>query len=377
MYPHSLSAKVFAKTVALDMFTDQELYWWLSTLSPEKVKDYFTDKEIKKYSVSAYQEVKEETINIPCVEVVEGEQWIGAVEDATEFFLNLRNRNKIYYNPNAQRAMTMQKMKDGKVLWRITLNKTVLKKIRECFTSKKFVPNTITLNIDPDTDTVIKYDNRAHVLSISNLDHFDITDGFHRYMGLCIEKDNNSEFSYPMEIRITRFSDNKASYFVWQEDQKTPMKRFKSDSYNTETLEYKIVKRLNENDGFLQDRIGRGGTLISFSDLNLIIQDLYVKKLEKPYDNATVIKNVSKELGNRWTNFNDDYPEYFKDKKIISFEELYIIVLMLKHNYPMDHVREIVEEFSNKLKEDNLFYGLINRPKIEKLAINIIEKERK
>lgn len=309
-YPSNKIHAILSRNIPVDFIKPEEVFWLSDILLHKKIKDYFTEKEIKKFSSMRYEEKEFKDLSIPCLEVVEGEQWIGVLQNAPEFFARLRISRKIHYNPNAQRAMTMEHLKNGKTLWRITLNKTVLKKIRQCFNSNKFIPNTITLNIDPDTDTELVYQDG--MLEINNLDHFDITDGFHRFMALCKEWDNNSDFSYPMEIRITRFSDDKASYFVWQEDQKTPMKRKDAATLNLDTVENKIIRRLNDSEGCLQDNIGRNNSLIQMADLNEAIKKIYVKpkQLEKiPYDKAEFIKNTSKEINRKWNSFVEKYPD--------------------------------------------------------------------
>lgn len=315
-YPTLRFSAIAFEQVSLDTLTDQELFWLLEQFSPAEIEKYYTEKEIKQYSELKWEE-NNDVIEIPCVEVVKGEQWIGAIANAPEFFKKLRDEQKIYYNPNAQRPMTVEHTKNGKLYWKITLIKRVYQQIRESFKSKRFIPNTITLNIDPDTDTKLEYDEDTRTLYISDLTFFDITDGFHRYKAICEEKDENTDFSYPMEIRITRFYDNKAAYFVWQEMQKAPVKKKDAASLNTETVEYKIVNRLNESEGYLQDKIGRNDSEIPVTEMISAVKKFYVKPMEKskiPYDKTNFIKEVTKEINRNWTAFDEEYPDFFARK---------------------------------------------------------------
>ena len=335
-YPSDKTVSIINEKIPLDSLNSEEVFWLLSVVLSKEVEKSYTEKEIKKYSSMQYKREEFNSLSIHCLEVSQGEQWIGVLPNAAEFFVNLRNNRKIYYNSNAQRAMTMERLKNGKVLWRITINRGVLKKIRECFKTKKFIPNTITLNIDPDTETEVNYQDG--ILSITNLDHFDITDGFHRYRALCDENDIDPSFSYPMEIRITRFSDNKASYFVWQEDQKTPMKRKDAAALNTESIESKIVRRLNDSDGCLQDNIGRNNSRIQIADVVEAIKKVYDTK--HIYNQPDFIKETAKQINRKWNAFVDEYPDVFTDK--YSSE---VVMKMIQHSKENTPIQEMYNDF--------------------------------
>lgn len=334
-YPPTLAMPVIHKTRAIELIDSEELFWLASvTIPQETLSEYYTEKEIKKYSAMKYVKKELNKLTIECVEVVKGEQWIGVLPNAPKVLSELRNNNKIYYNPNAQRAMTMEHVKDGHTIWKITLNNSVLKKIRECFRSERFIPNTITLNIDPDTDTEVSYENGE--LIISNLDHFDITDGFHRFVALCKERIANPEFSYPMEIRITKFSDNKASYFVWQEDQKTPMKKKEAAALNTESIESKIARRLNDSEGCLQDQIGRNDSPIQIEDLIYAIRKIYGTDKIKIDNTAEFVKETAKQINRKWNSFVDEYGGFFEEG--YSSEDVYTIIESCKNDLSPDQI---------------------------------------
>lgn len=331
-YPSNLATPVIHKTRAIEQLTSEELFWFASVTLPERLQEYYSETEIKKYSMIKYVKEEMSELSIQCVEVVAGKQWIGVLPNAAKTLMDLRDNNKIFYNPNAQRAMTMERIKDGRVLWRITLHKNVLNKIRECFRSEKFVPNTITLNIDPDTDTEVYYSNGE--LRVTNLDHFDIIDGFHRFVALCKERTSDPEFCYPMEIRITRYSDAKASYFVWQEDQKTPMKKKEAAALNTESIESKIARRLNESDGCLQDQIGRNNGLIRTEDLVYAIKKVYDTDKIEILNTAEFVKETAKQINRKWNEFIDKYGSHFENG--YSSDDIHRIVQCCKEDLSID-----------------------------------------
>lgn len=125
----------------------------------------------------------------------------------------------INYNVNAQRTM-QRVIKGDKELYRITLNKHAVNSIRRSFESGEFIPNTITLNIPEDPENEFYYNEKNSELVIKNINHFDISDGYHRYVAACQAYDQNDKFNYPLEIRIVSFDNDKVKKFIFQEDQK-------------------------------------------------------------------------------------------------------------------------------------------------------------
>ena len=363
--PYNLTAIIQKKNV-LEILDDKELYWILSVLDQESVSKYFSEEEIDTYRKEKYSKEKE-LIEIPGVEVVDKKQWICAVSDAPTFFSELRKNGQVHYNPSAQRAMRIEKLKNGKILWRITLNPVVLQKIRECFVEKKFVPNTITLNINPDSKAHIECENG--IVTIRDLDFFDITDGFHRYMALCQEKDLNEDFSYPMEIRITKFYDEKAAYFVWQEDQKTSMSKKDAESYNTETIESKIVNRLNNTQGYFMKKIGRTDEMFNVSDFTECLRLAYKEEIKNCIDSVGFIKEVSADIDRFWDAFDTKNTGYFDNG--ITIEQLYIMLALSKKEYKAGQARQKMESILKKADKNKL--KLAGRTK--KSFMTLVEKE--
>ena len=110
------------------------------------------------------------------------------------------------------------------------------------------------------------------------------------------EKLEDSDFDYPMELRITNFDIDKAQRFIFQEDQKTKMKKTDSDSYNNASPQNTVVNRLNTNsDSNIRGMISRNDGLINFGVLADAIKAIYISNCNKKDERIKVI-NVTKEL---------------------------------------------------------------------------------
>ena len=243
------------------------------------VSEIFTETEIKEFSSSKVEVEKIEfPIRIKCIKVA-SDQWIGAC--SAKFLMMLRDAQMINYNTNAQR--TMQKVvKNGNDYFKIAVNKKAVNAIKESFEKEIFIPNTITLNI-PFEGSVFHYNENASELVIDSLDYFDIADGYHRYLAISQLYTENNNFDYPLELRLVCFSDDKTKQFIFQEDQKTKMKKLDSDSMNMASPSNIVAERLNRNVMFdWNGQISRNEGRINMPELASMIEHFYYKEFN-PY----------------------------------------------------------------------------------------------
>ena len=248
-------------------------------------KEFFTDIEINQYST---EKVEQDGIKFPirikCVQVDEC-QWIGATD--TKFFMTLRKAQLVKYNANAQRVMK-RIIKNESVTFKIVPNKLAISSIRKLMQSKMYIPTTITLNIPYDSDAKFYYDEKSNELVIEELEAFDISDGYHRFLAMCEENDENVKFNYPMEIRIINFTDEKTRQFIYQEDQKTKMAKSSSDAMNINRHSNNVLDRLNEMPTFeLKGLIGLNEGIINYASLSNVIEYFYFKE-KKTYTSLDV-----------------------------------------------------------------------------------------
>ena len=313
-------------------------------LDKKNINKYFTSIEIDGYSKSKYQE---ETIKFPieikCVPVT-ADQWIGSVD--VNFIMKLRKAQLINYNANAQR--TLQKVVKGeRSYYKITLNKDAINKISESMNDGNYIPNTITLNMPETAD--FSYDDSKNILSIKSLDHFDISDGYHRYIAMGQLKDRNPDFNYPMELRIVMFSEDKVKQFIYQEDQKTKMKKIDSDSMNMNAPENLVVERLNRDVMFnLKNKIARNNGGINYGELATIIKYFYFKGQTVDKSVRRIIE-VENEIKDKFNKLTETYTNLLD--KNYSFIELMIIFYTFDGVAVADYNSERTFNLLNKINE--------------------------
>ena len=215
------------------------------TYNNQKINFFFTEQEIKTYSKAKYEISNSKfPIEFNVIQVTPA-QWIGTID--VQSLMKLRNAQLINYNENAQRAL-QKIIKGDKEFFKIQINKKAVNDIVDSLKSEMYIPDDLTLNIpEEDIENDFVFDPRTSRLIIKNIKHFDMTDGYHRYLSLCRLYDLNNEFNYNMELRITNFSEEKARQFIWQKDQKTKMRKIDSDSFNTVNPGNIVASKINES----------------------------------------------------------------------------------------------------------------------------------
>lgn len=316
------------------------------------LEEFFTDLELKTYPNEKFivEKIKF-PIKIKMLEV-EQDQWIGKTD--INFLMLLRDAQLINYNINAQRTMHSI-VQNGEKIYKITLNDRAVNSIKEHLEDSSFIPNTITLNIPMDEESDFIYDEENSELIIKSLAHFDILDGYHRYIAAGKVKDNNKDFDYNFELRIVNFTDDKAKSFIFQEDQKTKMKKLDSMSFDMNNTANIIVERLNNNSMFnLMKQISRNDGLINFGELASLVQYLFVKRGDKYKNKNLLIMNTVKLLTeefNALTEYDEKYYEHY------NYRKLSIIICMFyiyRHEDKTDMVKRIdniletVDSFNSK-----------------------------
>lgn len=206
---------------------------------------FYTEQEIKAYLSAKYEIAGSKfPIEFNVIQVTPN-QWIGSID--VQSLMKLRNAQLINYNENAQRAL-QKVIKGDKEFFKIQINKKAVNDIVDSLKSEMYIPDDLTLNIpEEDIENDFVFDPRTNRLVIKNIKHFDMTDGYHRYLSLCRLYDLNNEFNYNMELRITNFSEEKARQFIWQKDQKTKMRKIDSESFNTVNPGNIVASKINES----------------------------------------------------------------------------------------------------------------------------------
>ncbi len=277
-----ITNRIITNKLGLKNITSLQLFCTIDSidqaLNENNLSKFYTPSEISNYSKYRDKISISFPLSIHCVKIND-EQYIGKCD--VDLLIALRNSQLINYNKNAQRTLKRVAKGDSEY-YEISINKTAVKRIQEAYKTGTFISNTITLNIPQDVESEFYYDEKEQTLVINSIEHFDITDGYHRYVAMCKEKDNNPNFNYDMELRIVNFSLDKTRQFIYQEDQKTKMTKSDSDSMNTARLSNIITERLNADMRFLlKGCIDRNDSLINFAEFSDDLEYLYSLKKSK------------------------------------------------------------------------------------------------
>lgn len=298
----STASDLLTQKVHISTASDFELFAIMNVVNNKLIPDYFTPIEIKKYSK---YKVAETEITFPIefnvIQVAE-DQWLGNIT-AKQLML-FRDTQFVNYNANTQRTMT--RVNHGTLeSYKITLNRKAVEGIKKSFLRNAYIPNTITLNLPDDAE--FDYDEDENKLIITNISHFDILDGYHRYIAISELTNNNPDFDYTMELRIVSFGEEKAKQFIWQEDQKTKMSKADSSTFNQYKASNIIAQRLNS--GTLRGIINNNGGIIDTAFLTNILDYTYLKGSQDLTRSEEI--SLSKRIGKDFEKLEKNDPSIF------------------------------------------------------------------
>ena len=328
------------------------LFILADVLFDDKAEYYFTSTEYKTLSKAKWHVEKVEFPLRFDMTRVNDEQYIGTI--TVKELMLLKGARLINYNENAQR--TMKHIVKGETeYYQIALNKEAVYAIMESYEGDIYIPNTITLNLPEEADFV--YDDKKKQLVINSTEYLDILDGYHRYIAMSKIYSQNPDFDYEMELRIVQFAEDKARRFIWQEDQKTKMRKIDSDSMDSAKLSNKIVDRLNSGSFIFAGQISRNKGIINSAYLSNIIDIIYLKDIKKT-EELKAVKQISGRLKKLIEEFTDEYPEYLER----SWDKITTYMLCYEDMYgSLDNIQEDI----NKVKEDGSIYHMPNLTKAD------------
>jgi len=305
--PESVAADIVTLKKDMAEFTPFELFAVLYCVKKETLGKFFTEAEI--------QQLAETKMTVPKIKLplqlqmlkVADNQWIGATDMA--FIMKLREAQMLNYDENEQRAL--QIIKRGEIeIRKPFVSRKAVEEIREAMENGTYIPDAITLNMTDNAE--YEYDNSACTLSIYSLprDMFNLIDGYHRTLAMSEIHQFNAEFNLPMELRIVSFTRSEAEAFVFQQDQKTLMKKVVSDSYDPNTITNRIIVRINKSPEFLlQNEINRNGGKIDQARLAKLIAYYYLQDPVRKADQPKVITTVASELIKKFNELLEQVPE--------------------------------------------------------------------
>ncbi|HHT96688.1 MAG TPA: hypothetical protein GXZ90_02180, partial [Clostridiales bacterium] len=225
---------------------DSQQNFDLSDLSETK---YFTDIEIEEFSKPI--EVKEYNDDIIFKEWVQIAPDQFVTKATIDEIVMWRNLNKIRYNPETQRDMTVKNNK-GVEIKVVTLNRKSIREIYQLMVNNDFIPDDLTLNINTDiniNDDQLPYvSNNNLIVPLESL--IDIIDGFHRYYTMCTVKDANPDWNFTCIINIVMWDTEKANRFMLQRDKKNHLSDRQTTRIDKSSEVNYVINRLNNSSRF-------------------------------------------------------------------------------------------------------------------------------
>ena len=312
----------------------------------EKLNEYFTKAEVKELSKAKwFVDRVVFPLRFDMVKITD-EQYIGHI--SVKELMRLKDAQYINYNENAQR--TMRHIVKGEMeYYQIALNKEAVYAIMDSYDSDLYIPNTITLNLPEDAD--YSYDEKKHQLVIRDAEYLDILDGYHRYIAMSKKHSQDPDFNYDMELRIVQFTEDKAKRFIWQEDQKTKMRKVDSDSMDSAKVSNKIVERMNSDSKFLlSGKISRNKGLINAAYFSNIIDVVLLKGIKKS-EELKYIRLIAINLEDYIEELCSEYPDYLEtewDKKFI---------YMLVYEYRYGNIKSLIDDYAKIKDNDSIYAG--------------------
>lgn len=290
------------------------------------IKETFTESEIEMYSNSKYDQGKQIFPLVFRVHQIRDDQWIGRIDLKT--LMEMRESQLINYNTDTQR--TLKKVVRGEeVSFQISVNKKSVKDIGESVADGTYIPTPITLNVLPKTEIDFKYDDKTGTMEIYSVDKLDMTDGYHRYLALSRDYDLGLIDDFSMELRLTIFSKEKASHFIFQEDQKTKMKRVDSDSFNMTNPANIVTQKINESPKCnLQGLINRTNSIINAAWLSEMLRFFYFRNVPKTQQRIKIIQ-VTNELIEFFNLITESNIEYLE--KAYSYKKLLAVMCVFDY----------------------------------------------
>lgn len=309
--PYDITSDVLTMRKTCGEVSDFVLYCIISALNPKLIEQYFTELEIQQFENVRYVEQK---ISFPLtfdnMAQISKEQWVGGI--SVSKLMELREAQLIKYNPNTQKVQ-LKLRRGNDVLLKPHLEKATVREIKEMHKSRLYVPDPITLNINPESG---EYNFQNGVLTIDSDAPFDIIDGYHRYVALSELYNSDNSFDYPVMLQFTWFSEAKAQNFVHQKDQKTKMLRIDSMSLNQQDSSNIIMQRLNEDTDFdLCGKISRNDGIVPLSYAAVSVKKLFnvderMKASEYPRRTLT---ELQREIKTKLNNILSVIPELYDE----------------------------------------------------------------
>jgi len=310
------------------------------------VDKYFTETEKLKYSQKYNREIIEQDVVFKNWNQVANDQYI--VITNNKELTQLASINKIHYNPETQRALTVIQTKDG-VIKKVTIIPEAYEAIFDNMKNGNHIPDELTFNINPDLYEPPKV--LRNNLIIPNESVIDCIDGYHRLKAMIDLTILDPDFFLPVILIITVFSVDKAKQYILQKDKKNHLTDEQVTQYDQYDAANFIIEKIKQSIYFKNSNIND----ISYT-LNKIISQIFKpESLKKPEARPKAV-TLFKEIENRMNELIEN-KGYFN--KNFSKEEWFIYLYLIKYSIDnrkdfLDVVNQInINELLSRIKITN------------------------
>ena len=215
-----------------------------------EIENFFTDDEALLYNQKVDRKEKDKDI------VIKSGSWMQVSEDQyvikiypDELLNDYINMDKINYNPETQRYLTMLKKKNGEKIEVITFDEIACESIFNDMINGLYISNTLALNVNPDFYTPPRVVNGNIVIPNDSI--IDCIDGYHRLKAAINTKIRKPEWNQPLVFFLFVCDVKKARRYILEEDEKIHLTKEqveKTDDLNAVNF---VIKRLKDDADFI------------------------------------------------------------------------------------------------------------------------------
>lgn len=314
-------------------------------LTKPLVKEFFTPLEISYFRGATFEDNVIKRLDLPMIQVAT-DQWIGAV--SFKQLMKIEDSRLMCYNENTQRVPRARTKGNGAVVYEPYVNMRSVKDIMTAFKRGDYIPNTITFNIRDGVEWHYE-DGRIIIENFpEKTPVFDIIDGYHRYRAMRQIYISDPNFDYSMELRIVRFSVEKARQFIYQESLRNKMRTVDQASFNQNSVENQIIDELNETMPF-RNMFSASDPKIDRSVMAAAIRNVYFRRAESRTRTKKI--EVKKELVAKGKMLEDVHPEVFEARWANS---LIVAFVVSGWNDDEEKFGRFVTAFDNYIINNNL-----------------------
>ena len=343
--PLSIAEEMVTFKRDIKEFAPFDIFCVLYFIDRNSLSRFFTETEITNLSKEKYV-IEKASFPLKFTNMVQvtDDQWIGRI--TVQDLMKLKRSRLLNYDANEQRAL--RKVKSGKEeIWKPFVSNKNVAEIKDLMQRGEYIPDPITLNMPEGSE--FTFDN--YTLTVYSLPNgmFNLNDGYHRYLAMSQIYDFDKSFDYPMELEIVNFSNSKANSFIFQKDQKTPMKKIVSDTYNVNAIPNRIADKLNtDRKCNVSGMIGRNKANINSAVFTQLISAFMVPKNIPQSKEAGFIISTKNDLVRKF-NIITEEDDKFLGK--YSNQMIFVTMMIFASDIPEEKYTEAINEILDGLTE--------------------------